>query len=118
MWYNHLAELSLWRAVRRRLCRMVAIRSRQNLFAAAEEATLAEPKEFGRRAVFGNRVTIDDELYARAKKCAELAGFSTTDEFIEHVLTKEIAEILGPGSGEDATPEEIKKRLQGLGYIE
>lgn len=117
MWYNHLAELSLWRAARRRLCGMVAIRSRHNLFAAAEEAE-AEPKEFGRRAVFGNRVTIDDELYARAKKCAELAGFSTTDEFIEHVLTKEIAEILGPGSGEDATPEEIKKRLQGLGYIE
>ena len=83
-----------------------------------KEAALAEPKEFGRRAVFGNRVTIDDELYARAKKCAELAGFSTTDEFIEHVLTKEIAAILGPGSGEDDTPEEIKKRLQGLGYIE
>jgi|ERR1700740_345366 hypothetical protein len=97
---------------------MAAMRSRRNLFAAAKEAALAEPKGFGRRAVFGNRVTIDDELYARAKKCAELAGFSTTDEFIEHVLTKEIAAILGPGSGEDDTPEEIKKRLQGLGYIE
>jgi hypothetical protein len=97
---------------------MAAMRSRRNLFTAAKETALAEPREFGRRAVFGNRVTIDDELYARAKKCAELAGFSTTDEFIEHVLTKEIAEILGPGSGEDDTPEEIKKRLQGLGYIE
>jgi hypothetical protein len=97
---------------------MAAIRSRGDLFAAAKEAALAEPKEFRRRAVFGNRVTIDDELYARAKKCAELAGFSTTDEFIEHVLTKEIAQILGPGSGDDDTPEEIKKRLQGLGYIE
>jgi hypothetical protein len=98
---------------------MVTIRSRQNLFAAAGKRSRASrTKEFGRRAVFGNRVTIDDELYARAKKCAELAGFSTTDEFIEHVLTKEIAEILGPGAGENDTPEEIKKRLQGLGYIE
>ena len=97
---------------------MVAIRSRRNLFAAEKEAGLAEPKEFGRCAVFGNRVTIDDELYARAKKCAELAGFSTTNEFIEHALTKEIVKILGPGSGEDATPEEIKQRLQGLGYID
>ena len=68
--------------------------------------------------MFGNRVRIDDELYARAKKCAELTGFSTTNEFIEHVLTKEIAAILGPRSGEDDTPEEIKKRLQGLGYID
>jgi hypothetical protein len=68
--------------------------------------------------MFGNRVKIDDELYARAKKCAELAGFSSVDEFIEHVLEKEITQILGPGSGEGDTPEEIKKRLQGLGYIE
>jgi hypothetical protein len=68
--------------------------------------------------MFGNRVIIDDELYAKAKKCAELAGYSSVDEFIQHVLEKEINQIMGPDSGEDATPEEIKKRLQGLGYIE
>ncbi len=68
--------------------------------------------------MFGNRVKIDDELYAKAKKCAELAGYSSAEEFIQHVLEKEITQILGPGSGEGDTPEEIKKRLQGLGYIE
>ncbi len=68
--------------------------------------------------MYGNRVKIDDELYAKAKKCAELAGYSSADEFIQHVLEKEITQILGPGSGEGDTPEEIKKRLQGLGYIE
>ncbi len=68
--------------------------------------------------MFGNRVKIDDELYARAKRCAELAGYSSTDEFIQHVLEKEITQIMGSDSGEGNTPEEIKKRLQGLGYIE
>jgi hypothetical protein len=68
--------------------------------------------------MFGNRAKIDDELYAKAQKCAELAGYSSADEFIQHVLEKEINQIMGPNSGEGDTPEEIKKRLQGLGYIE
>ncbi len=68
--------------------------------------------------MFGNRIKIDDELYAKAKKCAELSGYSSADEFIQHVLEKEITRIMGSDSGEGGTPEEIKKRLQGLGYIE
>lgn len=68
--------------------------------------------------MFGNRVKIDDEVYARARKCAELAGYSSADEFIQHVVEKEITRILGSDSGEGDAPEEIKKRLQGLGYIE
>ena len=68
--------------------------------------------------MFGKRVKIDAELYARARKCAEAAGYSSTDEFIQHALEHEIAKILGDNFSEDATPEEIKKRLQGLGYIE
>jgi hypothetical protein len=68
--------------------------------------------------MFSNRVKIEDELYERAKKCAELAGYSSAEEFIQHVVEKEITHIMGTGSGESDTPEEIKKRLQGLGYIE
>jgi len=68
--------------------------------------------------VFGNKVRIEDELYARAQKCAELAGYSSAEEFIQHVVEKEINKIMGPDGGEGDTPEEIKKRLQGLGYIE
>jgi hypothetical protein len=68
--------------------------------------------------MFGNRVKIEEELYERAKKCAELAGYSSADEFIQHVLEKEINQIMGSDSGEGDSPEEIKKRLQGLGYIE
>ena len=43
---------------------------------------------------------------------AELAGYSSAEEFITHALEKELALL------EDADSEEdIKKRLQGLGYI-
>jgi Arc/MetJ family transcription regulator len=68
--------------------------------------------------MFKNRVKIDDELYAKAKECAELAGYSSVDEFVQHIVEKEIRQILGGDSTKDSTPEEIKKRLQGLGYIE
>ena len=68
--------------------------------------------------MFANRVKIEDGLYARVRKCAELAGYSSADEFIQHVLEKEITRILGSDSGGGDTPEEVKKRLQGLGYIE
>ncbi len=68
--------------------------------------------------MFGKRVKIDAELYAKATKCAELAGYSSTDEFIQHALEHEIDKIFGNSSSDDSTPEEIKKRLQGLGYIE
>jgi Arc/MetJ family transcription regulator len=68
--------------------------------------------------MFKNYVKIDDELYAKARRCAELAGYSSADEFIQHIVEKEINQLMGGNSEEDSTPEEIKKRLQGLGYIE
>lgn len=68
--------------------------------------------------MFKNHVRIDDELYAKARRCAELAGYSSADEFIQHIVEKEINQLMGGNSEEDSTPEEIKKRLQGLGYIE
>jgi hypothetical protein len=41
-----------------------------------------------------------------------VAGYSSAEEFIVHVLEKEIAKFEGADS-----EEEIKKRLKGLGYI-
>ena len=60
----------------------------------------------------GPKVKIDKELMARLKKAAELAGYSSVDEFVIHVLEKELAQI-----DDGASDEEIKKRLEGLGYI-
>ena len=42
----------------------------------------------------------------------EIAGYSSPAEFITHALEKECAKFEGADS-----EEEIKKRLQGLGYI-
>ena len=67
--------------------------------------------------MFGNRIKLDDELFEKVKQCAEKAGYSTVDEFVAHVLEKEATRLMGPDQSSD--PEEkVKKRLQGLGYIE
>ncbi len=58
------------------------------------------------------KIKIDKDLYAKIKKLAEIAGYSSPEEFVTHCLEKEIAKIEGADS-----EEEIKKRLKGLGYI-
>ena len=60
----------------------------------------------------GNKIKLDKDLIDRLKKASELAGYSSVDEFIVHVLEKELGNL---GDGE--SDEEIKKRLEGLGYI-
>lgn len=61
----------------------------------------------------GNKLKLDKELMERLEKAAELAGYSSVNEFVVHVLEKELSRI-DEGGGSD---EEIKKRLEGLGYI-
>lgn len=68
--------------------------------------------------MFGHRIKIEDELFDNLRKCTALAGYSSTDEFITHVLEKEVQRLLGPGDQGPESEEELKKRLQGLGYIE
>jgi hypothetical protein len=62
--------------------------------------------------MFGSKVKIDQVLLAKAKRYAEIAGYSSVDEFVEHLLAREIAEL-----EESDSEDEIKKKLQGLGYI-
>jgi hypothetical protein len=58
-------------------------------------------------------VKLKKATWQRVKRCAEAAGYSSPEEFVEHVLTKELAKL------EDAeSDEEIVKKLQGLGYLE
>ncbi len=63
-------------------------------------------------AMFGSKVKLDKHLLEKVKRYAALAGYSSVDEFITHALEKEIAQL-----EEADSEEEIKKRLQGLGYI-
>lgn len=58
------------------------------------------------------KVKLDADLVAKVKRYADIAGYSSPEEFITHALEKELAKL------EDAdSEEEIRKRLQGLGYI-
>ena len=69
--------------------------------------------------MFGSyKVKIEDDLLDKAKKCAEAGGYESVDEFITHVLEKEVSKILLPSEAGTTSKELIKKRLQGLGYIE
>jgi len=45
---------------------------------------------------------------------ATIAGYSSPEEFIVHVIEKELAKI----EPEDADEKAITERLRGLGYIE
>ncbi len=67
--------------------------------------------------MLGNRIKLDDELFDKVKKCAAIAGYSSPEEFVVHVLEKEVAAILGSGPESD-DEEAVRKRLKGLGYIE
>jgi hypothetical protein len=62
--------------------------------------------------MFGSGIKLDKGLLARVKRYADLAGYSSVDEFVTHVLEKELAKLEGSDSEED-----IKKKLKGLGYI-
>ncbi len=63
--------------------------------------------------MFGNRIKIDTDLYARLETAASKQGYSSTDEFINHVL-EESVETDENNESEQA----VKDRLKGLGYIE
>ena len=67
--------------------------------------------------MLGHRIKLDDELAEKVKKCAVIAGYSSPDEFVMHVLEKEVTTILGSGAESD-DEEAVRKRLKGLGYIE
>lgn len=58
------------------------------------------------------KVKLDADLLARARKVAETAGYSSVEEFLTHLLEKELRQV------EDAADEaELKERLKGLGYL-
>ena len=64
--------------------------------------------------MLGPSIKLNKDLWAKVKKCADAAGYSSPQEFVEHVLEKELAKVETAG----ASDEEIAKKLQGLGYLD
>ncbi|MEZ5979144.1 MAG: hypothetical protein R3F34_13105 [Planctomycetota bacterium] len=60
----------------------------------------------------GNKIKLDKDLIERAKRVAEVAGYASYEEFITHIIEKELAHFEGGDSDEDIT-----EKLRGLGYI-
>ena len=59
------------------------------------------------------KIRVDDGLYERVKKVAQLAGYATPEEFVVHVIEKELSVLESASTDADVT-----ERLRGLGYIE
>ena len=59
------------------------------------------------------KLQIDKSLYERLDKIAQIAGYSSVNEFVVHILEKEVAKF--DEADDDA---EVEKQLRGLGYIE
>jgi hypothetical protein len=63
--------------------------------------------------MFGSSsIKIEKALLAKARRYSEVAGYSSVEEFISHLIEKAIAQLESADS-----EDEIRKRLKGLGYI-
>jgi hypothetical protein len=63
--------------------------------------------------MFQPAIKINKQLWIRIEACAEAAGYSSPEEFVQHVLEKELARL-----EQAESKDELIKKLQGLGYLE
>ena len=59
------------------------------------------------------RIKIDSSLFGRVKKAAEVAGYSSVEEFVTHIIEKELTKHEAAEAD-----EKTAEQLRGLGYIE
>lgn len=59
-----------------------------------------------------SKVSIDPALFENARKAAELAGYSSVDEFISHCLETEIKRLRV-----ETAESQVADQLRGLGYL-
>lgn len=58
------------------------------------------------------KVKLDRDLVDKLRKVADVAGYATVDEFVAHILEKEMLHFEGAKDDKD-----MRERLKGLGYI-
>ena len=61
------------------------------------------------------KLKLDDETIGRIRKVSEVGGYSSPEEFVIHVIEREL-DALDPDNGE--SEEDIRRKMEGLGYIE
>ena len=59
------------------------------------------------------KIKIESGLLDRAKAAAEAAGYSSVEEFVTHIIEKELAQ-----SETSEGDRNVEDQLRGLGYIE
>jgi len=62
--------------------------------------------------MFEPKIRIRRELYDRLAKLATSRGYSSTDEFILHILEK-----IAQENDDSLSEEQVRERLKGLGYL-
>ncbi len=63
--------------------------------------------------MFGKKkIGIEKSLYDKALGFAKKAGYSNVDELVVHLIERELSQIEGLKD-----ENEIRKKLQGLGYL-
>lgn len=60
----------------------------------------------------GSKIKVDKDLLERIKRISEVAGYASSEEFVQHVLEREVALFDDTESDDDIT-----EKLKGLGYI-
>jgi len=64
--------------------------------------------------MFGKKgIVLDPALLERAKQAAAKAGYASVDEYVGHLVERALAQ--NDDAGRDDA--DIKKKLEGLGYI-
>jgi len=58
-------------------------------------------------------VKLNKDLCDRARTHAEKLGYSSLEEFLQHLLERETAKL-----EEASAREDVEKKLKGLGYLE
>ena len=59
---------------------------------------------------------LNSDLWKRVEQHAAAAGYSSPEEFIEHLIEQELMRLESPEAIEAA--KEAERRLRGLGYLE
>ncbi len=61
------------------------------------------------------KIKIDSSLLQRAKRAAEVAGYSSVEEFVTHSIENELQKH---EEEEKEAEKQVADQLRGLGYIE